>query len=289
MSGTDTYLFSRFADRPEPLPGIYLDRNWHLASEPIWSRSPEATLAVSAEAFPEPVPLILRLHVFGATPAKPRKLTIRSAGQTDQVVNVATQDAISVRLMTPAHAEDARYSPITLALDTVTSPILDGVSIDERCLGVAICDLQQTAHAVSNPIDCTVPAQAAQVLGKGWAAPEAGSGVWTLGTKADLVLPGYTRPSAPVHLTLEAIALGRPAERPPLAVELTCGGRPVTAWHLPPDSADTLSCTLPGWTENVDCHIGLRLTDVLSPAELGVNSDTRLLGLHLRRITLVSA
>jgi hypothetical protein len=286
MSTTGSYLFARFADHPAPLPGIYLDRNWHLSSQPVWSRSLAATLAVSVEAFRDPVPLIVRLHVFNAKPTQPRTLTIASAGHPDQIVHVTTQDKISIKVMTPIHADGAQYSPITLALDTISSPIFDGISSDERYLGLEISGIEQATFVVETPIDCTVPERVAPVLGTGWADPDTDSGVWTLGTKAYLILPGYMKPSGLVRLTLDATILERPAEQPPLVIDLICDERPVTTWHLPPDNAGNLSCALPGWTENMDYRIRLQLTDVLPPAELELSSDTRLLGLHLRRITL---
>ena len=146
-------LFEQPQHGPEIHTGIHLGRGWHLDSPaddtpdaaptapawPLWSRSPRATLHVSAAHFPAPVPLQLSLQACAASPARPVTLHIVSPGHpplTRQITGPTT-----LRLATPRHAAGAAGSAIIFELSAFASPLLLGHGTDPRQLGLGLTGL----------------------------------------------------------------------------------------------------------------------------------------------------
>lgn len=279
-------LFAPLRDRPRLIAGIVLDRNWHPGPDPVWSRSQNATLAVAAEVFPEPVPLILRLSVFGASPETPRQLTVTSPGQPDLSLRISTPAPVSLVMTTPMHEPGHNHTAVELTLDTLTSPAKAGLSTDERLLGLRLWSVDVQTSVVTLPVDFTHGPS--PLLAQGWAEVEPGVGVWSLGHEAKLVLPGYLRGAFTETLCLEADVLERPSTAPPLEIEVFCNGVYAAQWRFPETAMATLHCPLSGWYESADCTLKFRMTNVMSPAELCLSADVRPLGLLLRRIPLPS-
>ncbi|WP_208092088.1 hypothetical protein, partial [Escherichia coli] len=93
-------------------------------------------LMISAEEFPTPIALRIRLCLFNAGPDRPRTLRTLSPGHEPTVVTVSTPEPVAVRVRTPQHAPGAVATPISFMLDTLDSPFLAGYSADERLLGL---------------------------------------------------------------------------------------------------------------------------------------------------------
>lgn len=278
-----------FATKPASatlVDGIWLGRNWHLTSKLIWSRAQAATLDVAAAVFPDPVPLVIELCVFDAHAAQPRTVTLSSPGHPEVQVTVHSSDAVSIRSVTPVQTDGADHATVTLTLDAITSPLRAGLSADDRLLGLHIRTVKTGQNVLSLPLDLGNPDVARAVLRAGWSAVEPGNGAWSLAQTASLVLPGYLRRQAGDILCLTADVLPRDAATAPLHVDVFCDGLPAATWRFPPSTSGLLRCPTPGWRDNTDITITLRLQNPLSPKALGINADTRPLGLMLRAITL---
>ena len=277
-------IFTPLLDRPQLLEGIWLDGNWHLASTPVWSRDLKASLAIAADHFPLPTPLLLWVRVFGATSMAPRILTVISPGHKDQILAVSTSQPVAVLTKTPVHEAGARYSPLFLTLDAISSPYGLNLSSDDRLLGVQITSLAADQPMLEWPLDFTTSDRAASVLGRGWAEIEDGSGVWSMGNEAHLTLPGYLRQPGADTLLIEADVLNRPDETQSLVADVSCNGQIVANLQFPLDLSEPLRCPLPNWYNNIDYSIVLHFRNISSPRQLGINSDDRPLGLHVHRI-----
>lgn len=276
------FLFDPLRDHPEIDAGIWLDRHWHTETAPAWSRAPQATLAISAKQFPEPVPVLMQICVFGASLQTPRALTVSSTGHTPMHLSVRTSEPIMILTTTPIHAPGADHSPLFLRLDALISPARIGVSADERLLGLQIVSLRTGGIPLSWPLDFNAPDHADGILRAGWAACEPNSGAWSLGDRAELTLPGYLRPAARLGLALHVDVLTRPEGTAPLEIDL--GGNGTEGWQPVATSPHLLWRSLEDWHDNTDYTIVLKLREVLSPQDLDINSDPRPLGVLLRRI-----
>lgn len=151
-------LFEQSQDGPEIHTGIRLGRGWHLNSAaddtgdetrddpppeapawPLWSRSPHATLHVSAAHFPEPVPLRLSLQACAASPAHPVTLRVSSPGHPTLTRQITGPTVLHVA--TPHHATGAADSVIDFELREFASPLLLGRGTDPRQLGLGLTGL----------------------------------------------------------------------------------------------------------------------------------------------------
>lgn len=282
-------LFAPQTNKTGLIKGIWLDRNWHLASGPTWSRDLSASLGIDPDVFPEPVPLVLELCVFGASPDQPRVLTLSSPGHADTHVTIRTSDPVKLLTTTPVPGADGQRNVLSLTLDSITSPSRLGLSVDDRLLGVCILSAKADRDAVHWPLDFTDPHASAALLGEGWDTVAAGVGVWSQASQAQIVLPGYLRGQEGDMLSISADVLEQPADSTtPLRVDVMCNNIPVATWHIPPDNPKALLCPLSGWHDNTDCKITLRFHNLRSPREIGINTDPRPLGLMMRKITLTS-
>ncbi|WP_335949703.1 hypothetical protein [Salipiger bermudensis] len=279
-------IFEAPLERPDPAPGIRLGRGWHAGGDnACWSRSKQAELAVCAEAFPDPVPLRLRLRLFNAAPDRPRRLRVLSPGHDPIELTVTTPAPVAVRLRSPRHAEDAALTPIRLELDTLDSPFLAGQSADERLLGLSITEIQTGVPELAFPLEISPAGNGGPVLAGGWGAPEEG-GAWSVGPSAILHLPGELSTGGPAELLFEADVLPRPGDQPPLEVEIREQGATLARWQLRAGEAGPWRCPLPDWSNALDRRLELAIGEIRSPAALGINTDDRPLGLRLKRIAL---
>ncbi|NDW01318.1 hypothetical protein [Salipiger sp. PrR002] len=280
-------LFEAPLERPTLAPGIRLGRGWHAEVGAAWSRSRLARLLVLAEQYPDPVPVLLRLRAFDAAPNRPRQLRAESPGHAPVSLTITTPEPVAVLLHTPHHAPGAEISEISLELDQLGSPFLSGRSPDERLLGLSVTEIQPGAPDIAFPLEFTTSGAAASALVEGWAPPEAG-GSWSLGSSAVLHLPGYLSPGTATELVFEGNTLPRSAEQPPLEIDLREAGSVLASWRITSDTAGPWVCPLPDWTDARDRRFELVIRNTMSPHSLGINADTRELGLQLQRLSLRS-
>lgn len=117
-------------------------------------------------------------------------------------------------------------------------------------------------------------------LGRGWALAET-TGIWNNGSSAAVVFEPPLQNNTPSVLALVGHSLRRDAsglQRVPLAM----GATAIAEVMLGGDAAAVTELALPATlTQQGMDHLLLHFPDAVSPAELGLGEDFRLLGLHL--------
>ena len=275
-------LFDMPLPRPELVPGIHYAEGWHTFDKPILSYRRKASISVAAAAFPEPVPVAISLAVFGAAATRPRRLRIDSPGHAPVDLPVVTDAPITTTIQTPRHEPGAEWTSFTIEIDRIDSPVGLGVSSDERALGVRITALEPGARSLTWPLRFTDPGICRSVLKGGWAEPDPENGIWSTGSHAQMVLPGYLNPDhAPAReLGLRLSVLPRPPGLRPLQLAVIGDSAPLWRGALS-ETTPVLRIPVGNWTANADYTLSLIFGNILTPAALGINTDMRQLGLQL--------
>lgn len=278
-------LFDNPSGGPELAGGLRLGRNWYRTAGDGWSSAPECSLVFEAQAFAEPVPMLLDIAVFNARPGDPRMVQIDSPGHPPVTLRVDSPATVPVLVHSPRHAPGALCSEMTLRIDRIASPSQLGMSTDDRLLGLRVLGALRHDAAVAFPLGMAHPAVADICCAEGWAPPEAG-GVWSIAPVSRLILPRVLRCDAAV-LGFDLSVLPRPDGAPPLGVTLEVDGRVMAraGFHAAPPGP--WLCPLRGgWQVGEPLELTFRLADLRTPQDLGINVDTRPLGVFLRRIVL---
>lgn len=281
---------SRFEARDfeEIAAGIAYYRGWHTGSDPVWSRGGDATLRIDATLFPEPVKIVVELKAFHCDADMPSSLTISSDGHEDVTIAEPVRTPQFVTFQTPVMAPGAKWGFVRLHSNAPSvSPYQLGLSIDERLLGFRIVPVGIDVPTLSFPVDLGDGGVARMLLARGWDEIEPETGVWSLSDAPCLVFPAYLDLSHAKALRFDVQVLPRPDDRPPLEVEIWTVNACVGSVDFRDRDAASLLCPLEGCRPGADLEVTFKLSDLASPAELGVSADTRILGLLLRSIDLV--
>lgn len=124
--------------------------------------------------------------------------------------------------------------------------------------------------------------------GKGWSAKESW-GAWSRGTEAHLVFILDDRPSSGLNLSVNATGF---AENDTQIADVVVNGDRLTSMRVSTEGIDTYRLLIPErfleTTRNGDglLHVVFRIRNPVSPKELGVNDDSRRLGLGVQWIEL---
>jgi hypothetical protein len=211
-------------------------------------------------------------------------------------VRVASRDCsqseapFAWRVELPPHVLSAGSVNLTIAVDEPRSPLAVGWSTDDRPLGLHLRSLTlgEVDYSV-RPGECVVFGEATdgeRLLAEGWSLPDP-TGVWTNSDRARLVLEPRADPLSEAVFVLDVVPFLTP-EHAELTVDVWAQdtrlehrvfrqddleGRLVL--RLPPSVRDDRGRIV------VDFH----LDEPVSPADLGMSSDPRRLGLHLNSLT----
>jgi len=277
-------VFDAQTARPEVYPGIEFWRGWNGASDPVWSRDAEAVLRLCAERFAQPVFLAVRIATYNPDVALPKVLHIRSEGRDPVSVRISRRGVQTVLLQTPKISLGAAYGFVTLSIDRPESPAQLGQSQDDRLLGVRIIDIREVPVPVTLPLDLRSPETGNEVMAEGWDRIEQRVGVWSLNATPKIVLPDYLDLTEVPALAFDVETLPRPTDQPPLLVEVWCGQRKLAVWDFAQKPGGTKICPVVQPLTGEGVEISFRLNGLASPAMLGINSDSRMLGLLIRSI-----
>lgn len=288
MSPFEPCLFDARAPRPALVPGIAFLHGWHTTSDPVWSRDAQASLRVEADHFAQPVMLALKIRTYDPGHGGGKALHLRSTGHDPVVAKVSASGVQVVLVPTPVMAPGAAFGIIDIALDpapgATQSPAQQGVSQDDRMLGFRIVSVLENAQPLTFPLDLRVPQIGAAVLGAGWDSVEEGTGVWSVSEAPVLSLPGHLDLSQVTTLAFDVDTLPRPADQPPLEVTLWQDARQIAQWSFKDAPGGIRHCpVVPSVTADAT-RITLQLSGLMSPMMLGINADTRPLGLLIRTI-----
>ena len=184
----------------------------------------------------------------------------------------------------------AGNATLTLTIDGPRSPLAAGWSTDERPLGLHLRSLTlgEVDHSVQ-PGQCVVFGEEAdgdRLLAGGWSLPDA-VGVWSDGLRARLVVELRGDPLSEAVLVLDVVPFVTP-EHAELSVDVWARDTQLThrvfrqrdlegrfVLRLPPSVRD----------DRRSHRSRLPFDEPARPVDLGVSSDARRLGLHLRSLT----
>jgi hypothetical protein len=172
------------------------------------------------------------------------------------------------------------------------SPADLGVSSDSRKIALALhtLRLQRAAsvakYTVGQTIDFRTGGNSVDFVGEGWGAPEAG-GTWTLGDHSPLDLNLGTVPKTDLLLQIEAHAF-TPSERPEFVGTIMVNGAQLAEWHINSNEALVQrQFRLPrSILSSPVIHIEFLSRDPRSPADFGISTDRREIGLAMHSLML---
>jgi hypothetical protein len=177
---------------------------------------------------------------------------------------------------------------LTLLIAEPHTPLALGWSTDDRPLGIQISGLALHEADWSVRLGQTlVGADAEPLLGNGWGALES-TGVWTIGDQAELAFRLSDAAPRGVDLVFDALPFVT-ANHPKLEVEAWVRGQRVTAQAFRYDAdAQPFRVHVPRALLDANCQVTLvlLLRHPARPADVGLSTDPRRLGLHLRSVTI---
>ncbi|HEX6738995.1 MAG TPA: hypothetical protein VF310_12020, partial [Vicinamibacteria bacterium] len=266
-----------FAPGAEP----FLGRGWSEAeNEQRWTDGGSAQFVLGAG---EVAVLRLRLHPFLSAPQVPRqRMAIQHQGHTLTEVSL---DATSPALVACTLPRRAAPGIVTLALPDAAAPAALGLRADSRRLAVAAEWLRLDAFPTL-ALGATLRlggSEASPFLGSGWSDGE-GSFRWTDGPAAELFLDGPTHAGALLEMTLRPLvqAPAIPRQR----VEVRANGEPIGALDLATPGVATHTVFVPPGRLAGPSVLRLVLPDAVPPAQQGVGTETRRLGVALHALRL---
>jgi hypothetical protein len=198
------------------------------------------------------------------------------------------------RIDLPADAVRDDELAVTLLVDSPRSPVERGWSADERRLGVHVHQLTlqrvDRSLALGEMITFDAGSDAERLLGNGWSSLEP-TGVWTEEETARLAFRLTDAPVANVCLVLD-IEPFVTAEHRAIDTEIWLGaqriashtfryGDPQRPLHIDISSASIDSAG--------GAVLEFKVREPARPVDLGVGSDPRRLGVHLRSLIVVEA
>jgi hypothetical protein len=189
---------------------------------------------------------------------------------------------------------------LTLLIRKLRSPAETGLSGDQRALGIHVrrlgvvrsggrftVDRERLPGVGGEPLKLTSTSVDETPFIMGWGEPET-TGRWTVGTEATVA---WRLEEGDRDLTLVCDGYAfLSAKAPYQQIELWANDQLVVFWHF----ADGLASPLPArvvlpLARSVGIlFVTFKIRSPRSPAELGLSSDTRALGFHVRTLALVS-
>ncbi len=259
----------------------------------IWTLGPRADLRIAVDGFGESQHAL----TFGVSN------TCVEPGASLAVELLANGKSVATRRFShdtgggqwrvdlPAHVVAAGEVDLTFLVTEPRSPLAVGWNNDRRELGILLRSVLVGAEdrgvELGESIAFTTGSASEGFLGEGWSGLET-TGVWTVGDRSQLVLDLPGTAADDLELQLDASPFVLP-EHPELNVEVWAREQQLAARvfrHGEP--APPLMIPLAGAVAHGDQEVTLelRIRDPARPVDAGFNSDPRLLGLHLRSLTL---
>lgn len=204
---------------------------------------------------------------------------------------VKTADAQHFKLLIPTELINGEQDIFKLVIGTPTSPKDLGISTDTRKLGIRVKSIRISPtpdYSLDESINFTQESfNADKWLSSGWSSPEV-NGTWTLGNNASLFLksPDLIGQN-PQRLKLKA-TINPFLNTPQLAtqqVDVSINNKLIGQWNV--DLAQEYTMTIP--TDIVAdplLHITFTIPQATSPASLGMNGDTRKLGILFKKLVI---
>jgi hypothetical protein len=272
--GQDLRLAS---SRAEP----FLGRGWSDGEgTQRWTDGSRARLVLGAG---EPAVLRLRLRPFLAPPRLARqRIVIEQEGRP---LAAATLDETTPSLHAVAVPRRGSPGVLTLSLPDAASPASLGVRADPRRLGVAAewMRLDPFPELALGSTLAVGGEEAAPYLGAGWSEGE-GAFRWTEAPAAELFLDGPAHAGALLELRLRPLVA--PPAIPRQRLEVRAGGRSLGVLDLSSPEVAPHTVFVPAGLLSGPSVLRFELPDAVRPADRGLGSETRRLGVALHALRL---
>ena len=255
-----------------------------------WTIGSHSVLVLPLAAPPtSDLTLSLEAHAFIPPQRKPFDETLVVNGRVAAQWSITDREPIiqkQVRL--PAGMIRSRVLRIEFVDHDPRSPADFGISIDKRKIGLAFHTLRldTTTYSPGEVLDFRVGGNAHRFEDEGWGDPEPG-GSWTIGGHSVLVLPLAAPPTGDLLLSIEAHAFTAPQRRH-FDDTLLVNGRVAAQWSITDrEPIIQKQVRLPaGLVRSPVLRIEFINHDPRSPAEVGLSTDTRKVGLALHTLRL---
>jgi hypothetical protein len=197
------------------------------------------------------------------------------------------------RVALPPHVLAGGTAELTFLVDEPRSPLALGWSTDDRALGIhlrtlSVVELDRSMQA-GDTLVISEASEVEQVLGDGWAVPEA-KGVWTVEETASITLRVANPEPAGVDVVLGVVPFVT-RKHPGLAVEVWVREQRVLAQvfrHAEP--VHPLRVPLPAamLDDQGRATLELRIRDPARPLDVGASEDPRRLGVYLQSLAMTA-
>ncbi len=209
----------------------------------------------------------------------------------NQLDKITFTGKTNYRVHIPQNIITGKQDRITFNISAPISPYEHGTSTDVRKLGILIRTLtisEVPLYTLNKPIHFTAHNyNADQWRTSGWSSPEI-NGTWSLGTSTSLVInvPDLNKQNAKtLHLKAVIQPLTKAPELTKQLVEVSINNKVIGKWDV--DVAQEYSMAIPTDTlSNPHLHITFTLPNAASPASLGMNTDTRKLGILFKELKI---
>ena len=282
----------RFADRDEHFS---LPAGWAFPDEMgVWTWGARSELSI---AFAPPVddgdwPLVFSIDDVCIGPDEALGVELLVDGLSVARRDFAQSDPPIVwRVELPSHVLAAGTAKLTITIDEPRSPLAVGWSSDERPLGLHVRSLTfgELDHSVElgQSVVFGEGLGGDRLLGGGWSLPDA-VGVWTDGDRARLELDLIDDSLGEAVLVLDVVPF-LAAEHAELTVDVWALDTHLEHRVFRVDEAEgRLVLRVPSSVrdERGRTVLDFRFDQPARPVDLGMSSDARRLGLHLRSLTV---
>jgi hypothetical protein len=210
--------------------------------------------------------------------------------KTQRMLESGQYDADSLYILDDSVLADAAKS-VNSKTDLLTR--VDGLVVlapgwkqCSQCLGMPDEGRRMSLLALMSPGQTLIFNYSARQLASGWSAPE-NWGAWSAGLQAQVDL--RVTPEAR-SIALEVMAFVLP-QHPAQRVIVSLNGEQVLTTRLTQLQDNHLEIPIPAaireqLVDNDRLTIELQLPDAISPEQMGLNDDSRVMGLGLKRLTV---
>jgi glycosyltransferase involved in cell wall biosynthesis len=299
----------------------YLLAGWHNTEvgRGIWSDGPIAELAFRFDRTPKGI-VVLRVNLSALISEAHRDIKVTVVANGTAVAlwrfNVVQPTQISRswrEAVVPANLVRENQLRVALRIEHPASPAQLGIALDSRSLGIMLHKLSMWAmrsraravyasktraskvnYELGRVIDFAGDLEARRYLVAGWGTTDVGQGVWTDGPVAELSFRIADQRAGPLVLRARLSAFVNRAH-PGMEVDVWVNGQSIARWlfgraHREEDKDfPWREATIPReLVANGDVDVALKIEHPVSPAQLGLSMDARLLGIMIQELSIAT-
>lgn len=275
-------IFERTLNRQMFTDGVWLGRGWYEQSRVKWSYATAAAIFLEPAFFGDARWVGIRYRVFNASIDVPKTVVFDS--DWAKPVSVSVKDAGWQEVFIPAPKESlSADAELKIIVDGLESPWSSQFSEDERILGIHLGAVIPSAQVRDLPFSFASGGDCEDMLRSGWDTPGK-EGAWSLGDRARISIPGNVKVDGN-HLEILGRVIPRPASFEPLVVQIGINGELCFELTGEAQLSQAILCPLPiDWVSGQTIEIEFLFRNVLTPFEIGYNSDRRPISFQILEI-----